>query len=51
MGSKTRIYIVLEFVMGGELHDIIVSTVVSLPMLPLSFDLIILSSMIIYIAC
>ncbi|XP_066341353.1 CBL-interacting protein kinase 3-like [Miscanthus floridulus] len=23
MGSKTRIYIVLEFVTGGELHDII----------------------------
>ncbi|ONM00557.1 Triosephosphate isomerase cytosolic [Zea mays] len=24
MGSKTRIYMVLDFVMGGELHDIIV---------------------------
>lgn len=23
MGSKTRIYMVLDFVMGGELHDII----------------------------
>ncbi|KAJ1289091.1 hypothetical protein BS78_02G138500 [Paspalum vaginatum] len=23
MGSKTRIYIVLEFVMGGDLHDIV----------------------------
>jgi serine/threonine protein kinase len=26
MGSKTRIFIVLEYVTGGELHDIIVST-------------------------
>ncbi|XP_066398350.1 CBL-interacting protein kinase 31-like isoform X2 [Miscanthus floridulus] len=26
MGSKTRIYIVLEFVMGGELHDIIATS-------------------------
>ncbi|KAK3128084.1 hypothetical protein QOZ80_7AG0582400 [Eleusine coracana subsp. coracana] len=26
MGSKTRIYIVLEYVMGGELHDIIASS-------------------------
>ena len=29
MGSKTRIYIVLDFVMGGELHDIVVSTLIS----------------------
>ncbi|PUZ73526.1 hypothetical protein GQ55_2G481100 [Panicum hallii var. hallii] len=26
MGSKTRIYIVLEFVMGGELHDIVATS-------------------------
>ncbi|XP_066311026.1 CBL-interacting protein kinase 3-like [Miscanthus floridulus] len=26
MGSKTRIYVVLEFVMGGELHDIIATS-------------------------
>lgn len=26
MGSKARIFIVLEYVTGGELHDIIVST-------------------------
>ncbi|CAD6256782.1 unnamed protein product [Miscanthus lutarioriparius] len=26
MGSKTRVYIVLEFVMGGELHDIIATS-------------------------
>lgn len=30
MGSKTRIFIVLEYVMGGELHDIIVSTIIPL---------------------
>jgi 5'-AMP-activated protein kinase catalytic alpha subunit len=30
MGSKTKIYIVLEFVMGGELHDIVVSSTISL---------------------
>ncbi|CAN6206521.1 unnamed protein product [Urochloa humidicola] len=26
MGSKTRIYIVLEFIMGGELHDIVATS-------------------------
>ncbi|CAM0145050.1 unnamed protein product [Urochloa decumbens] len=26
MGSKTRIYIILEFIMGGELHDIVATS-------------------------
>ncbi|XP_015695094.1 CBL-interacting protein kinase 3 isoform X1 [Oryza brachyantha] len=32
MGSKTKIFIVLKYAMGGELHDIIVSTII--PLIP-----------------